>query len=332
MTTLRYLIVAITLTALLGGVRPDTDVGYIHGHRSKRSVTCKDKFKQIPNHSACRTKSSKASHSGVSADEKMQIVDLHNGYRNNVTPPASNMLKLSWDDQIAEIAQRWADVCTLNHDENLQRSIPGSMNLGQNLATNPTSWKRAVDLWYEEEKDFTYGGPGNVFGNIGHYTQVVWADTQKIGCGYTMCDSSKFYVCNYGPAGNIGGFNLPYKKNDSGMECGDEHLQDRLCNCNKTCLNAATVQRANCTCTCKPYPFYVGDECQLKCEDKDPAACDGAGASDCPAYATTCPNLCQVCPAGGIDYVEKNKQDRIRLDVILAAAMVALNRIVFNYI
>ncbi|XP_067654549.1 cysteine-rich venom protein TEL1-like isoform X2 [Haliotis asinina] len=331
MATQRYLIVAITLTALLGCVSPDTDGGYTHGHRSKRSVTCKDKFKQIPNHSACRTKSSKASNSGVSAEEKMQIVDLHNGYRNNVTPPASNMLKLSWDDQIAEIAQRWADVCTLNHDGNNERSIPGSMNLGQNIATDPKSWKEAVDLWQQEVKDFTYGGPGNEFGKIGHYTQVVWADTQKIGCGYTICDATKFYVCNYGPAGNIGGFDRPYK-NDSDLECGNQHRQDRLCNCNTTCLNAATVQRSNCSCTCKPYSFYVGDACQLKCEDKDPVECNGAGATNCPAYAITCPNLCQVCPAGGIDYVEKNNQGRIRLDVILAASMVALNLIVFHYI
>jgi len=42
----------------------------------------------------------------------------------------------------------------------------------------------------------------------GHYTQVVWADTYKVGCGFTAYTDSagwywKFYVCNYGSCGNI---------------------------------------------------------------------------------------------------------------------------------
>jgi hypothetical protein len=45
----------------------------------------------------------------------------------------------------------------------------------------------------------------------------VWADTFKIGCGFTAFASSdgwykKLYVCNYGPGGNIvGGSSSMYK-------------------------------------------------------------------------------------------------------------------------
>ncbi|XP_011858071.1 PREDICTED: venom allergen 3-like [Vollenhovia emeryi] len=41
------------------------------------------------------------------------------------------------------------------------------------------------------------------------YTQIVWANTTKIGCGqieyYTMDGEWKYYfvVCNYGPSGNV---------------------------------------------------------------------------------------------------------------------------------
>lgn len=46
---------------------------------------------------------------------------------------------------------------------------------------------------------------------ISHYTQMVWADTYKIGCGrsvFVLTDSevdytAEFLVCNYGPAGNV---------------------------------------------------------------------------------------------------------------------------------
>ncbi|PSN37306.1 Venom allergen 3 [Blattella germanica] len=46
--------------------------------------------------------------------------------------------------------------------------------------------------------------------HTGHYTQVVWADTKYVGCGfiaYKKTDDwyTKYYVCNYGPGGNIEG-------------------------------------------------------------------------------------------------------------------------------
>jgi len=45
---------------------------------------------------------------------------------------------------------------------------------------------------------------------VGHYTQLVWADTLEIGCAisyYTKTVSSRIWhqiilVCNYGPGGN----------------------------------------------------------------------------------------------------------------------------------
>ena len=41
----------------------------------------------------------------------------------------------------------------------------------------------------------------------GHYTQIVWAKTHKIGCGYTAYRGGnsikKLIVCNYGAAGNF---------------------------------------------------------------------------------------------------------------------------------
>ena len=46
--------------------------------------------------------------------------------------------------------------------------------------------------------------------DVGHYTAMVWSNTNKIGCGITEFREGKWfaklYTCNYGPAGNyIGG-------------------------------------------------------------------------------------------------------------------------------
>merc|ERR1719278_1831679 len=43
----------------------------------------------------------------------------------------------------------------------------------------------------------------------GHYSAMVWAHTNKVGCGVTTYNHGgrigRLYVCNYGPAGNIPG-------------------------------------------------------------------------------------------------------------------------------
>lgn len=36
--------------------------------------------------------------------------------------------------------------------------------------------------------------------DVGHYTQMVWATSNNVGCGYNYCGGDELYVCNYGPA------------------------------------------------------------------------------------------------------------------------------------
>jgi len=50
--------------------------------------------------------------------------------------------------------------------------------------------------------DFYYPGQGEDPSKpIGHYTQMVWAESARIGCGYAKCNRTQsYYVCNYGPA------------------------------------------------------------------------------------------------------------------------------------
>lgn len=49
----------------------------------------------------------------------------------------------------------------------------GRFNVGQNIATSPykMTWDAVVQLFYNESKDFTYGG-NNDLEKVGHFTQV----------------------------------------------------------------------------------------------------------------------------------------------------------------
>ncbi|KAK7071728.1 Peptidase inhibitor 16 [Halocaridina rubra] len=188
-------------------------------------------------------------HTGVSEEDKKHILFLHNSLRARVArgeetegnpgpqPPAVDMRELVWNDQLAEVAEAWAKQCHQYHDQPGARKICAkNYHVGQNLHfyygfSPEVSWEDAVNAWYIEVKDL----PNDLVVSfrslkpikIGHYTQVVWAETTEVGCGivHYMAEisgnaypESKIYACNYGPAGNVK--TLPiYNEGPTGSEC-----------------------------------------------------------------------------------------------------------------
>lgn len=71
------------------------------------------------------------------------------------------------------------------------------------------NWSEVLNSWWDEIKDFRYNDrAAMVFAKVGHFTQMAWAHTAKIGCGWTMCTNpemmnyygGRYFVCNYGAA------------------------------------------------------------------------------------------------------------------------------------
>ncbi|XP_052276294.1 cysteine-rich venom protein latisemin-like [Dreissena polymorpha] len=135
---------------------------------------------------------------GLEPDVQELILEAHNTVRRAVTPTASNMQLMSWDESIANLAQRWAENCVWGHDTN--DTDIGRFSFGQNIAQSSGNldWNKAISNWANEKNVYTYNGDngGKV---VGHYTQIVWAESSKVGCGYARCNGRNYYVCNYGP-------------------------------------------------------------------------------------------------------------------------------------
>ncbi len=130
---------------------------------------------------------------------------------------------LKWSDKLAKYSQEWADKlgsgsrCTMRHrsgeppyGENLYWSSAVVWNDGKRVP-NRVTIKDVVKVWTDEERWYNYQSnrcqPGK---KCGHYTQVVWKDTTKVGCAMTMCaDKSQTWVCSYDPPGNFTGMR-PY--------------------------------------------------------------------------------------------------------------------------
>ncbi|KAF5731874.1 pathogenesis-related protein 1-like [Tripterygium wilfordii] len=66
-----------------------------------------------------------------------------------------------------------------------------------------------VNLWVAEKANYDYES-NSCNGVCGHYTQVVWRKSVRLGCARVGCDNGgTFVICSYDPPGNYNG-ELPY--------------------------------------------------------------------------------------------------------------------------
>ena len=128
----------------------------------------------------------------IGVNSEQTILKLHNEKRAlHKVPP------LKWSNQAAEKAKQWADRCVFAHSNN--------KNYGENLASGHQNWDEVMRDWYDKEiVHYNYNYPGFSM-QTGHFTQIVWKSTKKVGCAMSPCGGRPLYVCKYWPPGNRSG-------------------------------------------------------------------------------------------------------------------------------
>ncbi|CAN6251525.1 unnamed protein product [Urochloa humidicola] len=135
-------------------------------------------------------------------DSAQGFLDLQNAARAEV-----GVAPLSWHDTVAAYARTFAAErkgdCALVHSRG-----PYGENLFWGSAGANWTAADAVSSWVAEKR--SYNCSDNSCGGAsvcGHYTQVVWANTTRVGCATVTCDGRKgtFIVCEYDPPGNFVG-------------------------------------------------------------------------------------------------------------------------------
>ncbi|CAG7818921.1 unnamed protein product [Allacma fusca] len=121
----------------------------------------------------------------------------HNNYRDK-----HGVKDLSLDDDLCAVAQAWAN--ELAEKDKMEHSNNG---YGENVfwtSTAAVSGPLPVDSWYKEIKDFNFKKVDHQPGT-GHFTQVVWKDSKKLGIAYAQAKNGggTYVVANYEPAGNF---------------------------------------------------------------------------------------------------------------------------------
>ena len=175
------------------------------------------------------------SQSGLSQTFDQIMLTEHN----NLRSLHQNTPALTLDTELSAQAKTWAEhllkIGHLRHGSREQRSGAGE-NLyftRQSISTYSQAqlnWMKThypnIDIpkpftpinlahqaalsWYKELNNYEYPTGTSLNGQaIGHFTQVVWKSSTKLGCGTAHKTEGKmitaYVVCQYAPAGNVRG-------------------------------------------------------------------------------------------------------------------------------
>jgi hypothetical protein len=146
------------------------------------------------------------------------FVAAHNQARSGpLNPPPSPALPpVSWDGVLADSVYNYAIRCQgtmglLSHNANRSadyQALGGDGYVGENIygSSGNATPAGAMMLWMAEAADYDYAS-GDI-GNAGHYTQIVWRASVRIGCAIVDCPALTYHntvICDYAPGGNISG-------------------------------------------------------------------------------------------------------------------------------
>jgi pathogenesis-related protein 1 len=135
--------------------------------------------------------------SKMSGADARALLDHHNKAR-----IAAGLKPLKWSGPVATHAQKWADKlaatsCKMEHSSD--------SDYGENLYKGTQGYFTALDAskaWEAEKKDLDGPLTRSNLKAVGHYTQMVWRETARVGCGEATCNKNLIVVCNYDPPGN----------------------------------------------------------------------------------------------------------------------------------
>ena len=134
------------------------------------------------------------------------VLGMHNEERQSL-----GLAPLAWDSALAQDAARYArQMATTNrfqHSARASRTVPS----GENLWMGPRrlyAYDTMIGAFLDEKRLFRRVGKlpdissSGRWEDVGHYTQMIWRGTRKVGCAVAEGQNDDYLVCRYFPAGN----------------------------------------------------------------------------------------------------------------------------------
>ena len=144
---------------------------------------------------------------GMSTNLDQRLLAAHNRERSQAA-----IAPLQWDEDLAADAAEWgehlAELGDLEHyPDDPDDADPQGENLFLGTKAHFTP-EAMVGAWIEEKKHFKPGiFPANSrtgeLDDVGHYTQLMWRSTGRVGCAVSRGGEYDILVCRYSQAGNV---------------------------------------------------------------------------------------------------------------------------------
>lgn len=137
---------------------------------------------------------------------------------------ALGLRPLQWSDEAAAVAQGWANSlatqsCRAAYNPDPVRRERYGENVLRAYSSQPyQGWQRTpaevVSRWEAEGRNYdhaTHQCRDRSGTQCGQYLQMIWEETEVVGCGRARCETAEVWVCNYTPRGLQEGLK-PYGK------------------------------------------------------------------------------------------------------------------------
>ncbi len=137
------------------------------------------------------------------------IVAAHNQARSPL-----GLRPLRWSDEAAGVAQGWANTlatqsCRAAYNPDPERRERYGENILRSSSSAPyQGWLRTpaevVSRWQAEGEKYDHSAHqcrDRSGTQCGQYLQMIWEQTEVVGCGRARCESAEVWVCNYTPRG-----------------------------------------------------------------------------------------------------------------------------------
>lgn len=136
------------------------------------------------------------------------VLAAHNQARSAVGVPP-----LAWDDTLAQDAEEWADYLadTGRFEHSTSPRGRDRAGEGENLfrgTAGAYSPDDMVGYWVAERRWFSDRVMPDIsttgrWQDTGHYSQIVWRTTTRVGCAVATGRGEDYLVCRYSPPGNV---------------------------------------------------------------------------------------------------------------------------------
>ena len=147
-----------------------------------------------------------------------QFVTAHNNARSGPLNPTPNpaLPPVTWDCILADSAYNYLSKCPggsvslAPHNANRStdyQALGGTGYVGENIYASSGSSvtpQAAMNSWMSEASSYDY--TTNNISVAGHYTQIVWRASVRIGCAIVNCSNYTYrntILCDYAPGGNV---------------------------------------------------------------------------------------------------------------------------------